>query len=695
MNNTSFRTVSALAIAIATASSGAYAAQLEEIIVTAQKRAESLQDVPMSVTAIGGDKIADAGLNSLSELSAYVPNLTVAENAVNTIIAMRGVGIGANQSFEQSVGIYVDGVHYGKSRQVRTGLFDLQQVEALRGPQGTLFGKNTLAGAINVTSATPQVGQESGGKVTVNKESFGGTAIEGHVTGSLSDTIALRFAYKTRENDGHLDNSFAGTSLSSMPTTDESMWRLSATWEASDNTVVELKHSESKYERLGMNAVITQFSPLANIASSNALMYGTMGAIYPALGQLVAAGTKDSYRDAISVGGCALEAAVGMSSEICSNGGERPEGTNTETADSSLNIEIELTNGYTLTSVTGKGSYEYQDGIDADFLPVRFIGRSDISDYDHTSQEFRLTSPSEDRFSFVLGAYYDKQEQEIDRNVTVDGTFGIPHIMPAIIGTDTFLGFSPAQVAGVNALYGLTGTPYAFVPGVEGSTKFQQVGRISNWKQDTDSWAVFFQGSYDITDELAITAGVRYTEEDKSVHADMDLTTNTTGLATPNAHPLLGALMGASFASYAHNFNEDRSTDAVMPSVNLEWSQSDDNMFYIAYSEGFKSGGFNAVDDQDPAFTAAGVQPTVPGLGFEYDDETSSSFEIGGKHTLLDGAMNLNWALFDSEYKDQQVSTFVGLGFVVTNAASTDVKGLELDLTWQATDNLQLGASVA
>ncbi|HIK79545.1 MAG TPA: TonB-dependent receptor, partial [Porticoccaceae bacterium] len=246
-----------------------------------------------------------------------------------------------------------------------------------------------------------------------------------------------------------------------------------------------------------------------------------------------------------------------------------------------------------------------------------------------------------------------------------------------------------------NALYGLTGTPYAFVPGVEGSTKFQQVGRISNWKQDTDSWAVFFQGSYDITDELAITAGVRYTEEDKSVHADMDLTTNTTGLATPNAHPLLGALMGASFASYAHNFNEDRSTDAVMPSVNLEWSQSDDNMFYIAYSEGFKSGGFNAVDDQDPAFTAAGVQPTVPGLGFEYDDETSSSFEIGGKHTLLDGAMNLNWALFDSEYKDQQVSTFVGLGFVVTNAASTDVKGLELDLTWQATDNLQLGASVA
>ena len=117
--------ISSIAIAVAVASSGAYAAELEEIIVTANKRAESLQDVAMSVTALDGSKIEEAGLNSLTELSAYVPNLTVTENAVNTIIGMRGVGIGANQSFEQSVGVYVDGVHYGKCRQVRTGLFDL------------------------------------------------------------------------------------------------------------------------------------------------------------------------------------------------------------------------------------------------------------------------------------------------------------------------------------------------------------------------------------------------------------------------------------------------------------------------------------------------------------------------------------------------------------------------------------------
>ena len=168
MNKRSIRTLSTLALAIATASSGAYAAQLEEIIVTAQKRAQSLQDVPISMTAIDGKRMEDAGITSFSELSGFVPNLGVSENAVNTIISMRGISVGANQSFEQSVGVYVDGVHYGKSRQIRTGLFDLQQVEVLRGPQGILFGKNTLAGAINVTTAEPAMGEGFSGKVAAD-----------------------------------------------------------------------------------------------------------------------------------------------------------------------------------------------------------------------------------------------------------------------------------------------------------------------------------------------------------------------------------------------------------------------------------------------------------------------------------------------------------------------------------------------
>ena len=115
----------------------------------------------------------------------------------------------------------------------------------------------------------------------------------------------------------------------------------------------------------------------------------------------------------------------------------------------------------------------------------------------------------------------------------------------------------------------------------------------------------------------------------------------------------------------------------------------------MSYSEGFKSGGFNSTDSQLPLFTADGPQANIPGPGFEYEDENAESWEIGGKHTLLDGSMTLNWAYFDSVYKNQQVSTFVGLGFVVTNAASASVSGLEVDMLWQATDHLRVGVNLA
>ena len=132
--------------------------QIEEVVVTAQKREQSLQDVPISITAISGERIQDAAINSFNDLDNYIPNFQVSENAIATSITMRGISVGANQSFEQSVGTFVDGVYLGRMRQIRLGFFDLEQVEVLRGPQSVLFGKNTLAGAVNIRSASPEVG---------------------------------------------------------------------------------------------------------------------------------------------------------------------------------------------------------------------------------------------------------------------------------------------------------------------------------------------------------------------------------------------------------------------------------------------------------------------------------------------------------------------------------------------------------
>ena len=694
------RTMSALALAIATASSGAYSAQLEEVIVTAQKRAESLQDVPISMTAISGDKIQDASIQSMTDLGAYVPNLGISENAVNSIISMRGIGVGANQAFEQSVGIFVDGVHYGKSREIRTGLFDLAQVEVLRGPQGILFGKNTLAGAINVTSASAVIGEDTSGRVSVSRESNQGETAEAILNMPVSDNMAVRIAYRDRSDDGYMENGYSTSgngAQPSMPTTDEQIWRLSATWEPTDSTSVKFKHGGSDYVRRGSTAALNVFQPLPNIAASNGLMYAVMGISFPDYAASVASAgnsNMDGYRDSISVGGLALAQSLG--SDLDWDGTmEKPEGTDTQTSATSLSVEMELDNGYTFSSVTGVTGYEYEDGIDADFLPVKFIGRSDISDYDQVSQEFRLASPTDGAFSWVAGAQAQSAEQLIDRTVIIDGTLGNPALMTALVGCSSFLNIPAA----------LTGPAFC----INGTTSFNQSGRVSQWKTDTDSFAVFFQGTYEISDTLSLTAGVRYTEEEKEVATETLIVqdwaapgtaypgSDIRNLATPNANPYNAAINAASFESVAHQFDEDRKTDQLMPALSLEWEMSDTSMFYVSYSEGFKSGGFNAVDSQLPAVdpTTGAYLPTVPGLGFEYEDETAESIEIGGKHTLLDGAMTVNWAMFSSEYIDQQVSTFVGLGFVVANAASSDTQGLEVDMMWQYSDNLRLGANFA
>jgi len=538
MNMKSFRTLSSLAIAIATVSSGAYAAELEEIIVTAQKRAESLQEVPVSLTAISGTKIEEAGMNTFGELSTYVPNMSITENAVNTIIEMRGISVGANQSFEQSVGVFVDGIHYGKGRQIRTGLFDIQQAEVVRGPQGVLFGKNTLAGAINIKTATPDPDQEFGGKVSVSKESFDGTTMQGHLTGSIADTIGLRLAYKDRTSDGAWTNTYAGALNKNMPTTDETMWRASATWEPTESTRVELKHSNNDNVKLGQDSMAVLFSPVQNLGAAAGLMYGVMGVVHPNFASITTNGTNDPYRDSIALGGCAHEAALGKSSAVCDAGGERPEGTDTTSSDTSLNFEMEMENGYTLNATIGRGRYDYQDGLDADWLPLRFIGQSTFSEYDMNSQEIRLSSPTDGKFSWVGGVYLAKSTQEQWTLTSVDGQFGLPDMtMRAILGggnpalgLPSFLAFNPTQVAGINAttpvpgtgltlqgLYDATGCAagapscldYTLKVGVEGSTLWNQMGRIGQYRQDTNSRAVFYQGTWNLTDSVSLTAGAR------------------------------------------------------------------------------------------------------------------------------------------------------------------------------------------
>ena len=714
----------ALSAAVASLSVTAFGQEmefgLEEVVVTAQKRTESLQNVPISVTAISGELIQDASIRSFSELGAYVPNFSVSENPVNTIITMRGISIGGNQSFEQSVGVFLDGVYMGRSRQLRIGLFDLEQVEVLRGPQGILFGKNTLGGAVNVRSAAPSVGEGLSGRVAASFESDNGEYFEGHISGSVSENVAMRLAVMDRSVDGYLDNVDLGAAYPNSPTTDETIARIGLQWEPSESTSVGVRYTYSDYRRVGSNTVVPDFGPtlvdstgdgIRNqpfVPDSNALMYGIMGFLYPTYAPT--ASTRDVFYDGLSIGGTA--------SLDGGNGPERPAGTDTENHEFSLNIEHEFGNGMTLTSVTGVSQYEYKDGIEADFLPLEFIGRSDDSEFDQFSQEIRLASDLDGRFSWVVGGNFVNSTQEIDRSVMSDGTFGQPGVVQALVGLPSIWSYSPAQLAGIEASFGLPAG--ALPPGVPGLTLWNQVNTLSYWEQETESWALFAQGTFNITDNLSITAGVRYTEETKEAIAQAWVNSEVTGLdaktpdgdawfADPTNTALLGnfllqELAGGALDRTNHLFTGDRKTDQTIPAVSVNWTPSDDHLLYASYTEGFKSGGFNALDSQLPVYTGGPacpldnlpgcIQRNTPGAGFEYDDETAWSFEVGGKHTFLDGRMRVNWAYYNSEYDDQQVSTFVGLGFVVTNAASTEISGFEIDSAFQLTEKLRLNLSV-
>ena len=675
-----------LAAAVATlVFSGQVGAQaLEEVIVTAQKRAENLQDVPISVTAMAGEKIQDNTIMNFSALADFVPSLHIAEASVNTNIYMRGIGSGNNRGFEQSVGMYLDGVYLGRARQYRSALLDVERVEVLRGPQGTLFGKNTVAGAINIASASPIVGDGPSGEINASVEENGGAIYEGFVQGG-GDTLAVRAAFRYRETDGYVYNAYLEEDEGAI---EEMGGRLTVVWEPSDSFSANFKYTNMQRDRDGANSATWRFlSPaerdqqVPNRSAFSSIAYTLMDAFFPDFPD-VAGQDFTTYKDN----------NYGTSKADGNGIGLRGDSSEDTIENYSLNMNWDIGNG-TLTSVTGFAKYEYFDDVDVDWLPLQFIDRSDIHDFDQFSQEIRWASDLGDRFSYTVGGYYDDNELDMKGQVVIDTNFD--GLFPAF-ATAAFGAPIP------NLLPLLTNGAYSS----------NQIARNHAFNQKTESWALFAQGTFDITDSLRLTAGIRYTEEEKEATSDQrlgDLNCPTGSVAESLAgncasgyNYFLDVIQASTFNTYNKSWAGDRKTDDLSPSLNLQWDMSDDSMLYISWSQGFKSGGFSAADDGEPGdFGVAQLPPpggfvsSVPNADFEFDDESVDAIEVGGKHEFLDGAMRLNWAAFYSEYDDLQTTIFKGVGFSVKNAASSEVQGIEVDWMFQLSDAIRVGANFA
>ena len=670
----------AAAVALACAPPVSHAQQLEEMIVTAQKRAESLQDVPISVTAMHGEKLQDAGIPNMAALADYVPNLHIASASVNTNIYMRGIGSGNNQAFEQSVGMYIDGIYMGRGRQYRAGFLDVERVEVLRGPQGTLFGKNTVAGAVNITSRSAEPGEEFNGEIAASLESHDGQIYEGYLSGSLTDTLGARVAFKYRETDGYVENTFLNEDEGQ---TEEASYRISLSWIPTDNLSVGFKYTNTDFERTGApSATQLYLDPVSraelfpNLGTFGQLGYLLTDVFYPEI-------NEESKKDFTTY----KDNGYGQSQSDGIGIGKYPDSNDEEFNTYGLHIDYDFA-GLTLTSITGYTDYEYKDGVDVDWLPLQFIHRDDDQEFDQVSQEFRITSPGGEFFDYVAGAYYESSELSFDRRVTVD--VNIDGLVPALLGIPS------ALLIATQGLYGP-----------------EQFGRNHIYELDSDSWAVFAQGTFNLSDTLRVTLGLRYTEEEKEVQSDQFLSDTITGIGEPSNSYFNAAVQAGEFNNYAYNYQDDRETDKWIPSVNVQWdvwrrhhavcqllTGFQERRLYLGATMASRGEWSRVLCHAGPTLTSPWTSnncydPSVPNDDFEFDDETVDAFEIGGKHTLLDGGMTLNWAAFYTKYDDLQTSIFKGVGFQVKNAASSEVYGIEVDALWQATDNLRLGGNFA
>ncbi|MBD2858564.1 TonB-dependent receptor [Spongiibacter sp. KMU-158] len=650
----------------------AYAAKLEEVVVTAQMREQSLQDVPVSVSAIGGEKMMEAGINRMEDLQAYVPNLTVTESGISTDIYIRGIGTGMNQGFEQSVGMYVDGIYYGRAQLARAPFLDLARVEVLRGPQNILQGKNSIAGAINIITASPD-GEVDGMASFLYEPEMDEKVLDLMYSTPLTDTFGIRVAARLREYGGFMENLFDG---STGPAYDQGTFRVKTYWDATDQTSITTKLELGSFDSVGRQAEIFNDQPST---SANPVLAGRTQAeildrsYIPGILDLdVHDSVRNNYQDF----------------KTSSNGNS----SENDTRNITINVTHNNEDGHTFTSITGLMAYEYNDLCDCDSTSAELFKFLMHEDYKQFSQEFRWLSPSGERVEFIGGLYFQYNDLLFEDKLVQDSN----QVVDLINAADLYegggwgdidpltLALDPRELAGI-------GDAGNAISDIAGPRKFTSETKIAS---------AFLQSTINIQDALRLTLGGRLTYEEKT--GDRHLTiTDLDGNELPIGE--VDTVAAIVFAMERHHLKGERSETQFAPLINLQWDFSPEGMMYATASQGYKAGGYDARSNATPDLELTPRNPnavvanqTVLAGTFEYGEEKATSYELGIKTGLLDGAAELNMAVFYTIYNDLQISLFDGtIGFQVGNAKEAINQGIEIDGRWQITDYFSIGGALA
>jgi len=705
---------------------------LEEIVVTATKREQTLQDVPVAVSVTSVETINKASIQDVSDLASIIPSLrvTTLQTSTNTNFIIRGFGNGANNpGIEPSVGVFIDGVYRSRSAGAIGDLIDVTRVEVLRGPQSTLFGQNASAGVISVVTQKPQF--ETSGLIEATLGNYNQRILKGKITGPLNDSLAYSLTGVLNQRDGYFINQRDNTDFNNRDRWD---LRGQLLWNASDAVEVRFIADMSRIDEVCCGVSNLVNGPTGGLAAAAAGLPQNR-VIYPGT-----AGAGKPFDRAAYINKKPLN-------RVENSGG-------------SLHVEWAINDAFDFTSITAWRDQKTDFDYDFDFTGALLgtVNRN-VGDIETFTQEFRVAFDNGGKVRGLLGAYLMEENLFYSNEIRIGDHFrsyasllasaasGAPN-PNFLAGVEQQLAPFGATLAG-SISSGCTGCSFA-----AGSFFRSGTGNLITTTQETEANTVFGQLDFDLTDRLTATIGLAHTSTDKVIDfrqstnelfssvdlvrlgfatIQANLLTNpalaplrTAGLLTPavansiadrasvadgtripcvaSGLPGVGSICNSLLGFYALQFLHpivpfaDRSNDAEDTyTIRLAYEASDAVSVYGGVSTGYKATSWNLSRDSKNPFAGSfgtsplggAVNPWYPRFGSrKAAPEESTVAELGLKARWDSFAINL--AVFDQSIKDFQTNVFSGTGFNLANAGKQSTKGLEIETQWKLNQAWQI-----
>jgi iron complex outermembrane recepter protein len=630
---------------------------LEEIVVTAQRREQSLQDVPISISAVDADSLKQSGATGLHDLGNMVAGVKVGNSqSSQQRSSIRGISSAAfGIGVEESVPFYLDGIYLGAGFSMLGELMDIEQIEVLKGPQGTLFGRNASAGAINVRTARPN--DELTGAVSVDLGNYDlrTSKISGNIP-VIEDTLLVRTGYSQTKRDGWQTNVTSGDKDGY----EMDRWSgyVKALWIPRDDVEVEFKSDWSRQQdHSGYNAI----AGVAPGTFQEAYAQANAASFVSTSSKDYAAGSNP-FLATIPVAGTV---PIGAAKEVDPSTERKIRGT-------SVKVTWDVSDEATFMSASSWRKVAVGMQVDGDGSDLGLISTSSDTSIEEMNQEFRLTV-SNDMADWFVG--FNAYRQRYDRALTINASGLVP--------LDRLSTVTTASVCGGPPILGCLPALDSALTAVAANG----ISEITAGVNTTSSYGLYGDAIFHLSDQLNLTVGVRYSYDEKEY--EQAATANNSFAGGGILFPNIAQLENAADAKV------DDSWTNISGRIGLDYALGEDTLIYTTLAQGYKSGGFNSTRTLEEQSLGNFVMPTSAAEPF--DEETNINFEVGMKSTQMDGRLRLNASAFIYEYKDLQflMSDTDSPVARTVNASKVDGYGMDTEIMFAATENLNLFANLS